>query len=80
MSNSICLDCNTKYKDGTVHECRNKKVSKKGNLIISHGQVEHSVSDKDDCALCLVAQIELLEEFRKAGGKTKFIESEKGKL
>ncbi len=42
--------------------------------MISHGHITHTFDARDDCLLCIDVQIEYLQELKKAGGKTKFLE------
>jgi len=49
-----------------------EEISTKKRLIITHGDIEHSVEDKYDCMQCIEDEIEFLKDMKKAGGITKF--------
>lgn len=53
-----------------------KEVAKQPDrtISVSHGRTTHPIEDQHDCMECLDCEIEFLEDMRKAGGKTKFIE------
>ena len=50
------------------------KIMKEKGIWIAHGTVNHSYTDRLDCLYCINVEIEYLQEIKKAGGQTKFIE------
>ena len=46
----------------------------KDMLVINHGTTTHKWKDRYDCMTCLNAEIDFLQEIRKAGGVTKWAE------
>ena len=46
----------------------------KKKIMISHGMVTHSLETRLDCLACIEVEIEFLQDIKKAGGQTKFIE------
>lgn len=45
------------------------------NIMVFHGSTSHQSKNSHDCLECLDMEIELLQDMREAGGKTKFLAS-----